>query len=70
MIYIKRTTAKGKTKPVEITDGTKFYTHCASCGKEVDATDEVINDFGGFLNEENRLYCEDCSAAHSSKNAY
>lgn len=69
MIYTKRQTSKGKTKTVELTEDTKFYAQCANCGKEVEATNEIIDDFWGFLFEESRVYCENCTAAHDSNNA-
>lgn len=65
MIYIKTQTPKGETN-IELTENTKFYTKCAECGKEAEATEEIINDFCGFLFEASRLYCEDCCHNNST----
>lgn len=65
MIYIKKQTSKDKTKTVELTESTKFFTKCAECGKEVEATEEILDNFSGFLYEEKRLYCEDCTRSRS-----
>lgn len=69
MIYIKRQTSKGKTKPVELTEDTKFYIQCAECGKELEETETILDNFSDFLYGASRMYCEDCAAAHKSNNA-
>ena len=66
MIYTKRQTSKGKRKNVELTEDTKFYTQCADCGKEIEATEEIFDDFCAYLTEEKRLYCENCTALRGS----
>lgn len=66
MIYIKRTTSKGKTKPIEITEDTKFFTKCTECGKEVEATEEIIDDFSEYIYGSRRVICESCTAKRRS----
>lgn len=62
MIYTKRQTSKGKTKTVELKEDTKFYTQCADCGKEIEATDEILDDFSDFIYGSCYIICESCTA--------
>lgn len=64
MIYTKRQTSKGKTKTVELTEDTKFYIQCTECGKELEETEAILDNFSDFLYGASRMYCEECSNKH------
>lgn len=66
MIYTKRQTSKGKTKTVELTEDTKFYTQCADCGREIEATEEIMDDFSEYIYGLRRIICESCTAERRS----
>lgn len=66
MIYTKRQTSKGKTKTVELTEDTKFYIQCAECGKELEETEAILDNFADFLYGASRMYCEECSKHHET----
>lgn len=66
MIYIKRQTSKGKNKTVELTEDTKFYAQCADCGKEVEATEEIIDNFSEYIYGSCRIICDSCAAKRRS----
>lgn len=66
MIYTKRQTSKGKTKIVELTEDTKFFTKCAVCGKELEETEAILDNFSDFLYGASRMYCEECGKHHET----
>lgn len=61
MIYIKNPKSND-VMTVKLDENTEFYTECNDCGKEIEATEEILDDFTGFLYGSTRLYCEKCAA--------
>lgn len=47
---------------LSLDEDTIFYTNCGECGKLLEATDDILEDFTGYLFGSTRLICEECSA--------
>lgn len=61
MIYIKNP-KNNNDITIKLDENTEFYTECNECGKVVEATKEILDDFTGFLYGSTILYCEECTA--------
>ena len=61
MIYVKKQLAEGATVQINLAENDEFYTYCYECGKEIEATEEVLDDFSGFLFGANRIFCAKCT---------
>lgn len=61
MIYIKK---KVNNTDVDICldENSVFYTNCGECGKLVEATDDILEDFTGYLFGSTYICCEECTA--------
>lgn len=62
MLYVKKKLTEDLTVNVELTENDEYYTRCVGCGQEVKATEEIIDDFTGFLFGTAGIYCEKCTA--------
>lgn len=61
MIYIKKRVDDIGIE-IKLDENSVFYTNCGECGKSVEATDEILDDFSGFLFGSTRIYCKECTA--------
>lgn len=62
MIYVKKQLSEDVTVRVVLTEDTEFYTDCGECGREIKATEEIIEDFSEFLFGSCSIFCEKCTA--------
>ena len=62
MVIIRKSITDEITAEIELSDETEFFTRCQKCGKLVEATDEIIDDFGEFLFNSSGIICEKCAA--------
>lgn len=62
MIYIKKKLAEDMTVEIELTEDDEYCTRCMGRGQEVKATEEIIDDFSGFLFGAAGIYCDKCTA--------
>ena len=61
MIYVKKQLTEGTTIPINLTENDEFYAHCDECSEEIEATDEILDDFSGFLFGFRRIFCTECT---------
>ena len=62
MIYVKKQLSDGVTVQTELTDEDYFYTRCVDCGQEIEATNEILDDFADFIFGACYILCEKCTA--------
>lgn len=60
MIYIKKQVDDIGIE-IKLDENSVFNTKCGACGKTVEATEEILEDFTGFLFGSTRIYCEECT---------
>lgn len=70
MIVIKKTISEEITAEIELNDETEFYTRCPECGQLVEASEEIINDFAGYLFDDVGIICKNCAMKSAVKSAF